>query len=136
MLVALPAVLKVMGWACLSAAVSMALYAKLSPQRTLQDISAAQKLSRQTIRAYEGDVAGMYALLGKDLLLSLRHLGMILLPVMISILPVLGIMMWLFNGYTGALVSFGPEWFRSVEFFYLSTLLVASLIIKIKFRIL
>jgi hypothetical protein len=127
--------LMVLSWALLSGAVSMTLYAKLSPQVALQALKAEQKASRQALLRHEGSVPELYRMIGKDLILSLKQLAKIFIPVAISILPVIYIISCLFETYQGEIVSFGPEWFRGVEAIYLLALLTVSLIIKIKFRI-
>lgn len=131
----LPPLLAVSLWAMLSAVFSMLIYAKISPQQKMLAAKDAQRASRKALLAYDGNLRGMYALIGKDLRLSLRMIGMAIIPFALAALPVMGLMLALSPLYPNTLTTIGPEWMQGFDFWYIVVLIVVSLIIKITFRI-
>lgn len=125
-------------WAIFSGCFSMAAYKILSPQKKLSGIKNEQRSTRQDLMRYDGEFSGMVALIKKDLGLSCKQIAMILLPFAIAVTPLLLLMDALFTLYgvnEPAYVSFGPDWMRGFAFWYFSILLVVSLVIKIRFKI-
>lgn len=131
-----PPLWRIVAWACFSAAVSMSIYAAFSPQKKLLALKAAQKDVRARLMRYEGDWPGLKRLIAGDLRISLRRLGLALLPFAAAMAPVLGLMLGLYPLFDGqAYTAFGPEWMRGFEFWYILTLMIVSFAIKLVFRI-
>lgn len=130
-----PELLRIVIWGCLSAAFSMGLYAKLSPQKKLLLLKEEQKASRKQLMSYDGEWDGLSTLIKRDLSLSLKQMGLIFLPFVLSVAPVVVLMTYLLDIYTSTYTSFGPEWMRGFEFWYILSLLVVSLYLKFKFHI-
>lgn len=131
----MPAPARVMAWGFISAALSMGVYAFLSPQQKIRDVKSAQKLSRRDMLAHDGDFDALWVLIRKDLGLSLEQLRLVLLPFVISLLPLVLMVPPLFDIYIQPLVTFGPEWMQGFEFWYIANLIIASLVIKFFFKI-
>lgn len=91
----LPDLVRILIWAALGSVVSMALYAVLSPQRRLVAIKERISRSQAVIAAYSGDFRGALPLLKSQIGLSLRHVGLTLLPAVLGSLPVLFLIPWL-----------------------------------------
>lgn len=91
----LPDLVRVLIWAALGSAASMALYAVLSPQRRLVAIKASISEAQAAVQAYSGDFQGALPLLKRQIGLSLRHVGLTLLPAVVGSLPVLFLIPWL-----------------------------------------
>lgn len=131
----LPALWRVIGWGALGAAISMGIYAALSPQQKMHGLKQQQKKARRMLLDHDGDFKELRALIQQDLALSLRLIGLAVLPFLLSLLPLIAIVVPLLDIYAAPLVSFGPEWMQSFEFWYIGALIAASLVIKILFRI-
>jgi len=94
-LLLLPDLVRILIWAAIGSAASMALYAVLSPQRQLAAIKVRIRESQAGVQAYSGDFQGALPLLGSQIGLSLRHVGLTLLPAVAGSLPVLFLIPWL-----------------------------------------
>ena len=127
--------IRCMLWATFSAVLSMALYARLSPQAKLQGLKLKQQESRRRLLHYDGEMSGMLALIQQDLAISFKQLALVSPPVMLSVLPVIYVMLALPEHYPPSLTSAGPQWMQGFEFWYLLTLFAMSLFIKIRFKI-
>ena len=121
----LPVWARISLWALVCSALSMWLYRQLSPQAALKALKEAQGASRKRLRGYDGDMAGLYRLIGTDLKISLRQMKLILLPTLVAVAPVVYVMLVLADFYTG----------ENAEWIFLGTMLPASLAIKYMFRI-
>ena len=114
----------------------MALYARISPQGKLTQMKAVQKETRRQLMRYDGNWDGLRALIVKDLSLGFKQIGIVLLPFLISVAPMIWLMLELIVLYEGQTYSsFGPDWMRGFEFWYIIVVIIVSLIIKIKFKI-
>lgn len=123
-------------WAVMCGIISMTLYRRLSPQQKLITLKEAQKNSRSTLRNYDGDMAGLYVLIGKDLNISFRHMGLMLIPTLIAITPVIYVMVELADYYQDVRVlPWHYDWIGSVEILFLLVMLPVSLIIKFAYKI-
>lgn len=133
----LPPAASVALWAIFSSSISMALYARLAPQATLSALKQRQKATRQQLLAYDGAWEGAWKLMRENLSVSFRLIGLCLVPVMAATLPVAWIMYGLYQCYPQQvrIIPFGPVWMQGFDMYYLLVLLVISLFIKVRFRI-
>lgn len=133
----LPELARIVVWGALSGAFSMAIYAWVSPQPKLAAVRADQKAIRAQLMRYDGPWPGLRQLIQTDLALSMRQIVLMLLPFLLSVSPVLWIIYTLHAIFGDTQYShFGPEWMRGFEFWYILALIVVSLIIKYKYRLL
>lgn len=131
----LPPVVRVAAWGLLSAGVSMWIYAALSPQQRMLAMKQVQKDARKALLEHDGDFKELGVLVRADLMLSLKQIGMALLPFLLSLIPLIFLMIPLTGIYTYPLTSFGPGWMQGFEFWYISVLVLGSIVIKAAFKI-
>ncbi len=124
----LPPVVRIALWAAVSSIVSMGLYACLSPQEKLVAIKTEHKQVRRSLFAYDGEFAGMWKLISRDLTLACRQLGLILVPFLVAVTPVVALIFYLPDVY-------GSSWTQTLELWFIAVLLVVSLVIKIRWGI-
>lgn len=106
--------------------ISMWVYKRLSPQFFLMDNRDAQRASRSVLRHYDGDLMGLYSLIGKDLYITLLRIKKILIPTMASLLTPAIIFWFLYQMHFG----------ENAQYTYFAALVVSSLWIKVKYKIL
>ncbi len=99
----LPPVARLVLWALLGSAVSMALYRLLSSQGKMARLKAEIAGTRGEIAAYDGDLDGMRPLLMRSIGLSLRQVALAVGPAVLASLPLLVLLVWLENAYGFAL---------------------------------
>jgi hypothetical protein len=127
----LPAFACVVVWALVSAVLSMLLYATLSPQHRILSLKAEQKTLRHTLLNYDGPFDSMMPLIRQNLLVSFRLIGICMIPVLVATIPIVWIMMALYERYgEQPFLTIGPEWMHGFDILYLITLIIASLLIK------
>jgi hypothetical protein len=126
---------RVVAWAVLSAGLSMAIYFFISPQKKIVGLKEEQKSARQLLLKHDGDFDELKKLIGADLALTLRQLKHMLFPFLLSLAPLFVLMIPLAEIYNQALTDMGPSWTHGFEFWYVATLVVASLLIKVIFKI-
>lgn len=95
----LPSPLRLVIWAMLAAAASMALYRLTSPQGTLQEIRGRRAEVQRRLNAYDGPMAGAMPLLGTSLRLALLQLLRVLFPTAIAAVPLVLLILWLDMAY-------------------------------------
>lgn len=91
----LPALARLVVWAIIAAAVSMAAYRLTSPQEALQRIRRRRAEVQGELKAYDGAIADAYPLLGESLRLAFAQLLRVLLPTAVAALPILALLYWL-----------------------------------------
>lgn len=95
----LPAALRVALWGLLSALGSMWLYKAISPQKRLAQIKSQVMDSRRELNSFDGELSQLWPLLGRNLSLAMRQLGLTFLPAIGASLPVLFILVSMSNRY-------------------------------------
>ena len=92
---ALPPLLRLILWAIAGAAVSLALYRLLSPQRRIAQAKAAALDARRRLNAHDGDLDTALPLMRQSMKAALRHVGLVFPGALIASLPVLALLVWL-----------------------------------------
>ena len=92
---ALPPVLRLVLWAIAGAAISLALYRLLSPQRRIAMAKAAALDARRRLNAHDGDLETALPLMRQSMTAALRHVGLVFPGALIASLPVLALLVWL-----------------------------------------
>lgn len=131
----LPPLARAATWGSIAGALSMAVYAWVSPQKRILAIKEEQKIARRALMQHDGEFDDMLKLMRADLGLSLKTLGIAIPAFLISVIPVAFLIYALSPLYTTALVDFGPSWTQGFEFWYIVAMIVISLAVKILFRI-
>lgn len=88
----LPAALRVPLWGTLAGIAGMALYRWLSPQQRLATLKPELRAAQRALAGYDGPLAGLWPLVGRQSRLAFTQLGLVLLPSLAAGLPV--ILLW------------------------------------------
>jgi hypothetical protein len=96
---ALPPLARLILWAIAGAAVSLALYRLLSPQRRIAQAKAAALNARRRLNAHDGDLESALPLMRQSMKAALRHVGLVFPGALIASLPVLALLVWLDGAY-------------------------------------
>lgn len=105
---ALPPLARLILWAIAGAAVSLALYRLLSPQRRIAQAKAAALDARRRLNAHDGDLESALPLMRQSMKAALRHVGLVFPAAIVASLPVLALLVWLDGAY-GYQLPQGPE---------------------------
>jgi hypothetical protein len=96
---ALPPLARLILWAIAGAAVSLALYRLLSPQRRIAQAKAAALNARRRLNAHDGDLESALPLMRQSMKAALRHVGLVFPAAIAASLPVLALLVWLDAAY-------------------------------------
>lgn len=99
----LPAPARLAVWAALAGAGTLLLYKRLSPQARIGEAKRAARQARHDLNAFDGEFADAGALIRNQFVAAFRHLGLVLIPTLISILPLLMLLSWLEGQYAHTL---------------------------------
>lgn len=94
-----PAWARILLLSLVSSGLSMGLYAWVSPQKKLKNISQNARQARNALIGYDGEFDGLLPLVKEALAHSLKHLGLIFLPALLASLPLISILVWLSNHF-------------------------------------
>ncbi len=123
-------------WGAATGALSMGLYALLSPQRRLAELKGQVREIRAKLNAYDGELAGAMPLLRSQIALSLRHLGLTIGPALVAAAPMLAVLAWAAGTFGGeTLLAGAPRWLGGWEAPFLAAALASSVAVKVGFRI-
>lgn len=101
--------LHVVVWGLVSGAATMGLYHLASCQSCLARVKAELNPVRQELMRYDGDGRGLLSLVGRNLKLSFKHIGLTAYPALLASLPLLFVLAWLSNDYGYAYPEAGQE---------------------------
>jgi hypothetical protein len=90
------------GWAVLAGVASMAIYARVSPQRRLKNLAAQTAETQQALSACDGDFAVAWPLIRKLLATAFARLGLTLAPSVAAGLPVIVVLIWMDGRFASA----------------------------------
>lgn len=96
---ALPPLLRLILWAVAGAAISLALYRWLSPQRRIAEAKAVALDARRRLNAHDGDLESALPLMRQSMKAALRHVGLVFPAAIAASLPVLALLVWLDASY-------------------------------------
>jgi hypothetical protein len=99
LLTPLPPLLRLTLWAIAGAAISLALYCWLSPQRRIATAKAEALEARRRLNAHDGDLESALPLMRQSMKAALRHVGLVFPAALIASLPVLTLLVWLDGAY-------------------------------------
>lgn len=95
----LPPLARLILWAIAGAAVSLALYRLLSPQRRIAQAKAAALEARRRLNAHDGDLESALPLMRQSMKAALRHVALVFPAAIVASLPVLALLVWLDAAY-------------------------------------
>ena len=136
LLLVFPAWLVVAVWSVLSAAVSMLLYKRLSPQQKIAELTITIKNLQRQLLASDASPQELSGVMKRYISLSFSKVVVVLLPSLVSALPFLLVIPGLERSFSQMdIIHFGFDWMRQwitgVVFFALTT----SLLLKYMFNI-
>lgn len=99
----LPAAGRLVLWGLVAAALSMALYAALSPQQRLRRVRDEAVEARRALDRHEGSFDEARPLMAAMFSTSLKQLGLVLAPAVLASLPLLFMLTWLYGAFSYAL---------------------------------
>lgn len=134
----LPLVWRISLWGLFAGFAAMAIYAFASNQKAISDLKKENKELRSRMLSVESR-SEYTALAGKNLKASVRLLGRVIVPALLSALPVLVIAGWL-DAYHADALPEGlftqlPQWASGWELPYFFSVMVGALAIKLAFKI-
>ena len=95
----LPAWIRLTFWALASSALTMWMYKKFSKQEDLGALKAEIKKTQEELAFYDGEISGLWPLIGKSMKLSFRNMGMTLVPALWASIPVLFVMVFIYKTF-------------------------------------
>lgn len=95
----LPPAVRLALWGLIAAALSMALYWWLSPQRRIAEAKVEAAAARRALDAYDGEFKGAWSLIRDMLRLAFRQLALVTGPAVAASLPVVALLAWLSTAY-------------------------------------
>jgi hypothetical protein len=96
---ALPVAGRLAVWGALAGVLSMLVYWRLSAQERLAQLKAETAAARGALAGYDGELAGLWPLIGHSLRVSGRQIGHAAWPAVLASLPVLCVLAWLSGTY-------------------------------------
>ena len=95
----LPALLRILIYACVCAWFGMRVYRRFSDQPRLQALRTEIGTVQRALAQHDGGFAELGALIRRNLSLTLRQLGLTLAPALLASLPLLLVLPWLSNRF-------------------------------------
>ena len=95
----LPAWLRLTLWALASSALTMWMYKIFSKQEDLGALKAEIKKTQEDLAFYDGELSGLWPLIGKSMKLSFRNMGMTLVPALWASIPILFVMVFIYKTF-------------------------------------
>jgi len=95
----LPSTLRIVLWGVLASLGSMLIYKWTSNQTRIAELKDQGLEIRKKLNTFDGDPGELWPLLGRNLAIAGRHLGLTLIPAMISSIPVLMVLIWMSNAF-------------------------------------
>ena len=132
----LPEILLIVLWGCVAGAAAMLLYRQTSNQERIRE--AKKDITHLRARMLSPGLAQreVMSLSMQNLKSSFGLLGRVIVPSLLSVVPVLLIASWLHAGHCcRAFIDAGPQWIRGWEFPYFATIFLVALALKIRFKI-
>lgn len=136
LLAAIPALPRLALWGLVSGAVSMGLYAAVSPQRRLAELKDQVRAVRAELNAYDGEFAGAMPLLRRQIGLSFHHLGLTIGPALLAAAPMIAVLVWAAGRFADTTVIAGaPRWAGGWELPLIGGAFVSSVAVKVGFKV-
>ncbi|MBL7248961.1 hypothetical protein [Alloalcanivorax marinus] len=103
----LPGAARLAVWALLAGVGTLLLYRLLSPQQRIGGAKREAREARRALNGFDGEFSDAGPLIKAQFSTAFRHLGLVLIPTLISILPLLALLTWLEGHYAYRLPAAG-----------------------------
>ncbi|MBA1274199.1 hypothetical protein [Stutzerimonas azotifigens] len=100
MATALPDTARLLLWAAIGGAGTLLLYRVISPQASIGRAKREAREARQRLNNFDGEMSEAGPLIRAQFGAAFRHLGLVTLPTLISMLPLLALLSWLDQAYS------------------------------------
>jgi predicted AlkP superfamily phosphohydrolase/phosphomutase len=95
----LPSTLRIIFWGVLASLGSMLIYKWTSNQTRIAELKEQSVEIRKKLNTFDGEMAEMWPLLGRNLAVAGRHLGLTFVPAMVASIPVIIALVWMSNAF-------------------------------------
>lgn len=95
----LPAIVHVFAWGIFAGWISMWIYRRTSHQDRLTAIRRELAAAQRALTNYDGEFRGLMPLIGRQLGLAFRQMGVTVMPALLAGLPMLFLLPWLSNQF-------------------------------------
>jgi hypothetical protein len=99
MMQGLPAPWRLVLWAMIASALSMAIYRVASPQRRIAKAQRQAQAARRALDRFDGEFADAWPLIRQVLRTAFYRIGLVLPGVLLAMLPILAMLVWLSSSY-------------------------------------
>ena len=131
-----PEILLIVLWGCVAGVAAMLLYRQTSNQERIREVKKDITHLRARILSPGLAQREVMSLSMQNLKSSFGLLGRVIVPSLLSVVPVLLIASWLQAGHCcRAFIDAGPQWIRGWEFPYFAAIFLVALALKIRFKI-
>lgn len=96
----LPAFIRLFFWGVLAGVLGIVFYALISPQNIISEIKGELREAQGQLAASDESFDELWQLIKKTLSLSLKHLGFVFVPALVSSLPIICILAWASNQFS------------------------------------
>lgn len=96
----LPAALRLVFWAAFAGAGTLLLYRLLSPQAAIGRAKREAREARRRLNEFDGEIGDAGPLIRHQFGAAFRHLGLVILPTLVSMLPLIALLAWLDQNYS------------------------------------
>jgi hypothetical protein len=96
----LPAGVRLLIWAVMAGAGTLLLYRLISPQTRIGQAKREAREARRLLSDFDGELAEAGPLIRNQFSAAFRHLGLVLIPTLISMLPLLALLTWIDHTYS------------------------------------
>jgi len=103
----LPATLRLVVWAAIAGVGTLFLYRWVSPQGKIGSAKREARAARKRLNEFDGEFSDAGPLIRHQFVSAFKHLGLVFLPTLVSILPLLALLTWLESYYAHALPAEG-----------------------------
>ncbi|WP_110649262.1 hypothetical protein [Salinicola peritrichatus] len=103
----LPATLRLAVWAIIAGVGTLFLYRLLSPQGKIGEAKRNARAARKRLNEFDGEFSDAGPLIRDQFSSAFKHLGLVVVPTLVSILPLLALLTWLESHYAHALPAAG-----------------------------
>lgn len=103
----LPATFRLVIWAAIAGIGTLFLYRLVSPQGKIGTAKREARAARKRLNEFDGEFSDAGPLIRAQFVSAFKHLGLVFLPTLVSILPLLALLTWLESYYAHALPAEG-----------------------------
>jgi hypothetical protein len=100
MALAFPPAVRLLLWAALAGIGTLLLYRRLSPQAAIGRAKREAREARQRLNQFDGELSEAGPLIRHQFRAAFRHLGLVVPPTLLSMLPLLALLNWIDQAYS------------------------------------